>query len=202
MNIAILLVGSLLILSNSNAQVANEDRLVNPNKDTHQKRVEKAFAEAKKIQDDILEMMAKEKPKYKLINKRANHMKWGPDGPNGITSNEMTWQNGKQQELFVVISLRLSREGLSEYFWKQLNFISMGDFFKVSEIGDEAILVKNVHANTTLTDVGLHFIKGRAMVNTYYRNRKQSTEKNEKELRELVGLIEPLIVARDNFDDD
>ncbi len=186
------------------AQVPDEGRqnLLERDKNVPQEKVDMAFAEAQRIQEDIIEIMAKEKPKYKLKNKRASHLISMPPGERGSTVNEISWQNGKQKNLFLVINLRLAKKGMSEDFWRSLDFISMGDFIKVREVGDEAVLVKNVYANTALTDVGLHFIKGRAKVYTRYRNRKEKTDKNEKELRELVSLIEPLVVARDNFDDE
>ena len=188
-----------------NAQIRvqnNNNKTQENNSEANEHNVEKAFAEAKKIQEDIVTIMASKKPNYKLLSQDAYHLKWGADRRDGTTINDIVWKKGKYQKFRVVIHLKLHKNGLSEQFWKRLNLISMGDFFKVEGIGDEAILVKNVYANTSMTNVGLHFIKGRANVQTYLRNYTETTANNEKELRELVSLIEPLIVARDNFDDE
>jgi hypothetical protein len=77
----------------------------------------------------------------------------------------------------------------------------MGDFIDAPGIGDEATLVKNVTANTRMTSVGIHFIKGRAQMHIYLSNGLRSTAKNEMELMEIVKIIEPLVVARTSFDE-
>ena len=51
------------------------------------------------------------------------------------------------------------------------------------------------------THLALHFIKGRATVIVSISNYKRKPEKLENELMEIVRLIEPLILARPNFDD-
>ena len=187
----------------SNAQVSDNEyqKLLERDKNVPQKKIDKAFAEAKKIQDEIIDLMKKEKPKFKLKAKRSNHIIAHPPGKRGMTFDEIEWQN-KKTNIHIVIYLKLSKEGISKDFWHGLNLISMGAFFKVSDIGDEAILVKNVYANHKMTSVSLHFIKGRANVKVSLRNHKRKTEKNEKVLMETVRLIEPLIIARDNFDDE
>lgn len=186
----------------SKAQVSNDEyqKLLERDKSVPQEKINKAFAEAQKIQDDILDVIAKKKPEFILQRTFARHFRYDVPGRRGETYNEVTWHNNKTR-LSIDYSLGFSKEEILPIFHRGLESISMGDFFKVSDIGDEAILVKNVYANTKMTSVGLHFIKGRADVSIYLTNHKRKTEKNEKELMEIVRLIEPLIVARQNFDD-
>lgn len=186
----------------SKAQVSDEEytKLLERDKNVPQEKIDKAFAEAQKIQDDILAVIAKEKPKFILFRTFAGHLRSDVPGRRGATYNEISWLNTKTK-LSLNFSLGFSKEDILPIFRRGLSSISSGEFFEVSNIGDKAILVKNVYANTKSTTVGFHFVKGRAMVSLYLTNHKRKTEKNEKELMEIVRLIEPLIIARANFDD-
>lgn len=175
-------------------------KLLERDRNVPKEKVEKAFAEAKKIQDDILAVMAKEMPEFELQRTSAGHLRSGNPGRRGESHNEMSWQR-KKTRLFLNFQLRFNKEDALARSRRSMDGISMGEFFAGPKIGDEAILVKNVQFNTRVTQVSLHFVKGRAEVSIYLMNHQRKTEKNEKELMEIVRLIEPLIVARPNFDD-
>lgn len=175
-------------------------KLLERDKNVPKEKVDLAFAEAKKIQEDILAIIAENKPEFKLHRTSAVHLKYDNPGQRGRTYNEMTWRTAKTQ-LSIDVTLGLKKEEQLPSFRKRLDSISMGEFFAVPNIGDEAVLVKNVLFNTKTTTVGLHFVKGRAQVGIYVTNHKRKTARNEKEIMEVVRLIEPLIVARPNFED-
>jgi len=186
----------------SNAQVSDIEyqKLLERDRNVPQKKVDKTFAEAKKIQDSILAIIAEKKPEFNLHRTSARHLKNDIPGRRGETRNEITWRTAKTQ-LSIYVNLGLKKEEELILFREGLDHISMGEFFSVPNIGDEAVLVKNVLFNKRATNVGLHFIKGRAKVSIYVTNHQRKTAKNEKELMEVVRLIEPLIDARPNFDD-
>ena len=185
-----------------NAQTLNIERqkLIERDKNVPKEKIEKAYAEAKKIIDDISKVMAEKKPGIKLNNKYSGHLISTAEGQLGRTLDEISWLKGKTK-ISMQITLGFNSEEILGKFRRRMNGISMGEFFPVPNVGDKAVLVKNVQFNTKATDVGLHFVKGRAQVDIYVANYKRKTEKNEKELMEVLALIEPLIVARANFDD-
>ena len=186
----------------TSAQISDSEyqKLLDRDKNIPQKKIDDAFAEAKKIQESVLAIVAAKKPEFKLHRSNSGHLISHPPGRRGTTRDEMTWRTGKTQ-LGIQVHLGLKKEDELILFRERLEHLSMGDFFKISNIGDEAILVKNVLHNTGMTNVGLHFVKGRVLVDVSVKNHQRKTEKNEKELMEVVRLIEPLIVARANFED-
>lgn len=186
----------------SNAQTSDIEyqKLLERDKNVPKEKVEKAFAEAKKIQESILSVIKEKKPEFKLFDKRSPHLIYDSPGRRGETLDELTWRTSKTQ-LAINIHLGLKKENELISFREGLEHISMGEFFAIPNIGDEAVLVKNVLFNKRATNVGLHFVKGRAQVDVYVTNHQRKTAKNEKELMEVVHLIEPLIIARPNFDD-
>ena len=123
-----------------------------------------------------------------------------PTERTGKTHNEISWEkNGTRISLD--FQLGHNKEDTLASFRFGLETISLGEFFEAPGIGDEAVLVKNVEFNKKMTNVGLHFVKGRAKVSVYLSNHQRSREENEKELMEIVRLIEPLIIARPDFND-
>jgi hypothetical protein len=197
--------GSSFFLSEglvSNAQSSNSEyrKLLERDKNVPKEQVEKAFAEAKKIQDDIIAAMSKHKSKFDLKRSYARHLIYDIPGKLGSTSNEIVWQDGKTN-LLLRFELGLNKEDTRMSYRRGLESIAMGDFIDAPGIGDEATLVKNVTANTRMTSVGIHFVKGRAQMHIYLSNGLRSTAKNEKELMEIVKIIEPLVVARASFDE-
>lgn len=164
-------------------------------------KVEKAFAEAAKINDAILTAIAARKPGLKLKRQSASHLIRDVPGSRGDTSNEMSWRKGNTfLEMSLILHFDNSKAVADHRFG--LQGISMGEFFRTKEIpGEDAVIVKNVQFNTESTAVGLHFVKGRAQVSIYLTNHGRKTVQNEKELLEIGRIIEPLIVARPKFDD-
>lgn len=185
---------------NAQASDIEHQKSLERDKNVPKEKVDIAFAEAKKIQDDILAIIAENKPEFKFYRKFSSHLISNVPGRRGETRDEITWRTTKTQ-LSIEVHLGLKKEDQSSSFHRRLDSISMGEFFAVPNIGDEAVLVKNVLFNTKTTEVGLHFIKGRADVAVYVTNYQRKTEKNEKELMDVVHLIEPLIIARPNFDE-
>jgi hypothetical protein len=188
--------------STSSAQTSDLEyqKLLERDKNVPKEKVERAFAEAKKIQDDILAVVKDKMPEFKLQNSYAGHLRNHNPGQLGATYNEMAWQK-KKTRLSLNFQLRFNKGDTLTWSHNSLQLISMGELSDVPNIGDEATLIKNVVYNTRNTSVSLHVVKGRAMVSIYLTNHQRKTEKNEKELMEIVRLIEPLIVARPNFDD-
>lgn len=180
--------------------IEERQKRIERDKSIPKEKVEKAFAEAKNIIDEIKKIMAKKKPDFKVDNVYSAHLISVAEGRLGETLDDITWLNGKTK-IGVQISLGFNNEEMLAGFSRRMDGISMGEFFAVPNVGDKAVLVKNVQFNTKATDVGLHFVKGRAQVDIYVTNYKRNAEKNEKELMEILKLIEPLIVARPNFDD-
>lgn len=164
-----------------------------------QEKVERALGEANKIKEDILQTIAKQKSKYRLTY-FSRPLNYHTPGQKGVTRTELGWKQSSN-DLYMVVTLDYDKEDVKQKFDRGMKMIQMGDFFALPKIGDEAILVKNVTANKRMTDVGIHFLKGRAQVDIYFTNHFQTTAKNEKELMEFVKLIEPLIIARPSFYD-
>jgi hypothetical protein len=205
--VAITIVFFIAVLFNkneiSNAQTTDEEynKLLERDKNVPQEKVNKAFEEARKIKESLIKVIAEKKPKFMLVHDREKYIISHVPGKKGLAGNELAWREGKKTEISYSLVLDFDKEEVKKSFDFGLNSISIGDFYKISGIGDEAILAKNVTANTKMTGVNMHFIKGRAEVHISLINHKRSTEKNEKELMEFVKLIEPLIIARDSFDD-
>jgi hypothetical protein len=185
-----------------NAQTTETEyqKKINRDKSIPKEKVEKAFEEAKKIKESILAVIEKKKPKFKLSTSFADHLMYNLPGERGSTQNELKFL-ASNASLFVSFRLGLKKETASVYFHDGLKSITMANVYKISAIGDEASIVKYTTFNKINTQVGLHFIKGRAGVFLNLSNQKRTTKQNEKELMEIVRLIEPLIIARDNFDD-
>ncbi len=176
-------------------------KLLERDKNVPEERVERAFAEAKKIQEDIVAAVSSKYPKSQLQRSSARHLKYGNSpGRRGVTRSEVAWQMNKTR-IWMDVTLELNNESALKLSHNGLKGISMGEFFDAPGIGDEATLVKNVVYNTRVSQVSIHFVKGRADVSVYLTNFQRKTAKNEKELMEIVRLIEPLIVAKPNFDD-
>lgn len=152
-----------------NAQTSNTEhqQLLDRDRSVSDERVAKAYAEAQKIQDAILSAVKTSKPKFKIHRTSAAHLKYAHDpGRRGETRNEITWRTAKTQ-LSVTFRLGFSREEVSRDLRFGLERISMGEFFRADGFGDYAVLVKNVVSNREVTEVGLHFVKGRAHVSIY-----------------------------------
>ncbi|MGH9948642.1 MAG: hypothetical protein ACRD6X_15800 [Pyrinomonadaceae bacterium] len=170
-------------------------------KNVPKEKVERAYAEAQAIQDAILATIKKNKTNFRLYRTSARHIKYGSNpGRRGETRNEMSWRT-ENTKISVTIGLGLSKEEELSNFLPALDHISMGEFFEAAGFGEKAILVKNVDFNRKVTQVSLHFVKARALVHIYVQNHQRSRAKNEKELMQVARLIEPLIVAKENFDD-
>ena len=169
-------------------------------KNIPQEKVDRAHLEAGKIMDSIIEVIAKQKSNYQLTRTSQRHKHYDSPGQRGVTLTEFSWKKSNSKAS-AVITLNYDKNDAKRQFDQGMEMIQMGEFFSQPNVGDEAILVKNVTANKGMTEVGMHFLKGRAQVDIYFTNHYQTTAKNEKELMEFVRLIEPLIIARPNFDD-
>lgn len=182
------------------ATEVNSQELLERDRKVPSERVTKASSEAEKIQNDILAMITEQKEDFLLRRTDAGHLLYDIPGRRGTTRNEMSWKKG-ETVLQIYFQLEFNKTDALASFRNGMDAISMGEFFDAPGIGDEARLVKNVEFNKRSTNVGLHFVKGRAKVSVSVTNHKRSTVKNERELMEIVRLIEPLIIARPNFDD-
>ncbi len=158
--------------------------------------VVKAYAEADKIHQAVRASIKSRNSKFKLNSEFYSHLtnEQIPEYK-GKTQTQMNWVNGRTG-VRVNIYLSHNKDDSLYSFRRGLESISMGEFFDAPGIGDKAVLVKNVDFNQKVTSTSLHFVKGRAQVSIYVFNWQRSREKNEKELMEIVRLIEPLVVAR------
>lgn len=184
----------------SQKRIEERQKRIDRDESIPKEKIKKAYAEAKKINDDISKVIAEKKPDFNVDNRYSSHLISISEGQLGETLDDISWFNRKTK-IGMQIRLGFNNEEALTNFRRSMNSISMGEFFAVPNVGDEAVLVKNVNFNTKTTNVGLHFVKGRAQVDIYVANYKRKTEKNEKELMEILRLVEPLIVARPNFDD-
>lgn len=201
------IVGLLFLFDSPDANITTaqqsdqeQQKRLERDKNIPQAKVDKAFAEAKKIQDSILKAVADKKPGFKLHRQSASHLISDVPGRRGETRNEISWRSSKTS-LWASVILGFEKEEALNSFHKGLEWIQSGDFFNIPDVGDKAVLVKNVFDNTKNTSVGVHFVKGRAEVSIQITNHRRKTIENEKELMEIVRMIEPLIVARASFDD-
>ncbi|MBX3296509.1 MAG: hypothetical protein KF762_12450 [Acidobacteria bacterium] len=170
-------------------------------KNAPDEKIKKAFAEASNIEKQIMNLIAKHEKRFVLENVSTPHLIYDlTPGHPGRTYTSFAWRrNGTG--LRIAVELEFNKEETVRSFRLGLEGISLGEFFEAPGIGGEAVLVKNVEFNKKMTNVGLHFVKGRAMVSVYLSNHQRSREENEKELMEIVRLIEPLIIARPDFND-
>lgn len=187
------------VTSAQTTDIASEKRLER-DKNVPKEKIVLAYAEAKTIHDAIVRSVGQRKPEFKLYRDSASHLISSVPGRLGSTLDEITWRTATT-ELSMQIHLGLTRNEQLTWFRGMPNRIPAGDFFVVKALGDEAVLVKNTSFNQMDTSIGIHFVKGRAKVDMYLTNYKRKTERNEKELMEIARLIEPLIIARPNFDD-
>jgi hypothetical protein len=189
-----------ITIINAQTTETDEQQKLDRDKSIPKEKVEKAFEEAKKIKESIVAVIEKKKPKFKLSASYADHLMYNLPGERGITQNELTFL-ALNTNLFITVNLGLKKENALVSFHDGLKSITVANVYEISNIGDEASLVKFTTFNKINTQVSLRFIKGRARVSLYLSNQKRTTKQNEKELMEIVSLVEPLIIARDNFDD-
>ena len=187
------------VVSIGSAQVSTpvEERPAKPELiDVSDEEVAKAYAEADKIHQGIRAAIKSKKPNFRVNSESYTH----------LTTEQIPEYRGKTHTQFNYVNSRThvrldiflghNRDDTVSSFRFGLSGISMGEFFDAPGIGDKAVLVKNVDFNQKVTSTSLHFVKGRAQVSIYVFNWQRSREKNEKELMEIVRLIEPLVVAR------
>ena len=78
----------------------------------------------------------------------------------------------------------------------------MGEGSSVPQLfGTDAVLIKNVHFNKSMTWVALHFRRGRLLVSADYNSGSRTNTENEKELLKIIEAIYPLLVAKETFDE-
>ena len=179
------------------ADIEHQKR-IDRDKKVPQEKVDLAFVEAKKIQDDIVAVMAKKKPEFKLNRRLSNYSVNTPPGRRGETLDELAWRD-KETSLQIHVHLALSQDDALTSMRRRSEYISMGEFFPIPNVGVEAVLVKNVLFNKKVSAVGIHFVKNRAEVDIYLRNHSRKLETNEKEIMEILRLIEPQIVPKVSF---
>lgn len=163
--------------------------------------VVKAYAEADKIHQGVRAAIKNKKPNFKVDSESYTHLTTEqiPEY-RGKTHTQLNYVNSRTH-VRLDIFLGHNKDDTVSSFRFGLSGISMGEFFDAPGIGDKAVLVKNVDFNPKVTSTSLHFVKGRAQVSIYVFNWQRSREKNERELMEIVRLIEPLVVARADIGD-
>lgn len=180
---------------------SNDKELIERDTAVPEDRLDRADAEAKAMMAAIKESVQKEFPNFKIINEYFGTGRSHAIGRRGEVHISMAWSKSKAR-MMLNIDLMFTEKEAAEWLRRGIDGIAMGDFLPPPvPLGEGAVLVKNVTYNKTVTEVGLHFVRSRAIVGAYYSNYKRSSNENEKELIRFVKTVEPLIKPKGNFDD-
>jgi len=180
---------------------AERKRRMDHDKSITDEKLERVRQESAGIQDAIAKLVANHLPKYKIQSRSFSDPATAGVGRKGQTGFDIVWKRNDSR-VMITATFFFNPEEAAERHTIGTSHISMGDFFPAPEMfGKEAIIVKNVQFNKSVTDVGLHFVKGRMNISAYIKNDFRKNPVNEKELIEFVRTIEPLLVAKENFDD-
>jgi hypothetical protein len=164
-------------------------------------KLERVRAETVVIRDSILELMKKHFPKYELINSAISDPGNQGSGRRGQSTLEYEWKKGKSR-LVLQIAFVFSPNEAQAFHLRRLNGIAMGEGSSAPQLfGTDAVLIKNVHFNKSMTWVALHFRRGRLLVSADYNSGSRTTTENEKELLKIIEAIYPLLVAKETFDE-
>lgn len=164
-------------------------------------RLNRVKNEAVLVQDAILGLMKKNFRKYDLVSNDMYGPETGGLGRRGQMTFKSDWKKGKTQ-FGLQITFVFSPEEAEKFHLKKLNEIAMGEGSLAPEpFGKDAVIIKNVQFNKTMTWVALHFRKGRLMVSGNINNGSRTNTQNEKELLEIMEAIYPILVAKEKFED-
>jgi hypothetical protein len=203
---ALLVTGFCLWFHNGEAARAQqtdlEKELRDHDKSVSDDKLERVRSEARSIQGAIISRVRERFPQYELESQYFSDPANQAIGRRGQTRFDSSWRSPDKTQIRLNITFAFDADEANRMHRKSADGIAMGEFFRAPDfVGTEGILVKNVQFNKKTTNVGLHFVKGRAIVMSYITNQSRATNKNEKELIEFVRAIAPLIIAKENFND-
>lgn len=186
------------------AQVVDteEQKLRERDKGVSDEKLENVRQEVRAIQDRIKKLVEIRYPSSKIESNLFRDPASQGIGRRGQSGFWLSWHMKGKVRVSISLDFVFNEAEAVKTHGVGTNSISMGEFYAAPEfVGKEGVLVKNVQFNQINTNVGLHFVKGRVVVNTYISNFKRKADRNQKDLIEFVQAIEPLINAKTNFDD-
>ena len=164
-------------------------------------KLERVKAEAVSVQNAILGLMNEKHRKYKIVSSRLSGPETGALGRRGQMVFQGEWKRGKAH-FEVNVNFTFSPEEAETFHRKELLGVQMGEEFRPPELfGKDAVLIKNVQFNRSMTWVTLRFRKGRLRVFSSYTNASRSNAENEKAMIEIMEAIYPALVAKERFED-
>ena len=176
-------------------------RLLERDNGIPKEKVERAEQEALRMMEDVKKAVSERYPKLKFGSETFSDPASAGVGRKGQAGFYLSWRRRDAQYSIYVVFL-FDPEEAKQWFRINTNSISMGEFYPAPEFaGETSVLVKNVHFNKSVTDVGFHFVKGRLKISTILRNHKRTAAENERDLIEFVKSVEPIINAKPTFED-
>ncbi len=192
------------------SQVASAQKTKDPEVDRQKREWDKGVTEEKlqrvRIETEIVRQSMVERVKDKFSkygepSSRTYDPAGAAIGRRGQSGFKLDWKRG---DTFwgMHVTFFFSKEEAEKMHLKQTEWIAMGERFRPPEIfGTDAVLVKNVTYNKSMTWVALHFRKGRLNISCNMQNSFKSNIENENELLKIMNEIYPLLIAKENFDD-
>jgi hypothetical protein len=200
-------IAALMLLTSApsvEAQIVRSEeeiRLRERDKSVTDEKLMRVKQESEALQASILAVMKEKFPKFSHFTGNVVGLNSHAIGRRGQAGFSIGWRNGNTR-FFLNVSLNFSPEEAIRFKELANNGVTMGDFYKAPEMfGKDAIIVKNLVFNTTVTRVGISFTKGRMTVGGSVDNKSRSAAKNEKDLLEIMEAIYPLLVAKETFEE-
>jgi hypothetical protein len=182
------------------AHEADAIRRMERDKLISQEIVDKSLKEVMNIITKIEFDLKTNYPKLKLKTKESDSNTGV--GIRGAVLGQAIWQSTKRQkwqnELDLRIFLNLDEDSAMKQFRTTVDYIASGSVDEIPKLGNGAIFRSSGFDNNS--DVSISFVKSRAYVSLSLVSKKRTAKQNEKEVREIAKMIEPLIVVRDSFD--
>lgn len=186
------------------AQVANgSDRSELAMRDSKisDEKVERAAREARLLMDGVKKTVRERYPKLKLDSETFSDPASAGEGRKGQSGFYLSWRR-KDALYSIYVVFLFTPDEAAQRLRHGTDRISIGEFFPGPEFaGENSILVKNVQFNKSITNVGLHFVKGRLKISTILRNHKRTSDQNERDLLEFIKSIEPHLNAKLTFEE-
>jgi hypothetical protein len=187
----------------TSAQVVDseEQKKLEWDKSVTQEKFELLRQENRAVQDEIKKAVASNYPRLRVRSAYSNDPANAAIGMKGQSSFDISWGNRSAIYSIAVTFVFTSDEAVRLHEFG-VSRISLGEFFPAPEfLGKPSVLVKNVKYNKAMTEVGIHFVKGRLVVSGYLKNHKQTALENEKDLIEFIRKVYPAINAKQTFEE-
>ena len=203
--IVILFAGNILLVSESpaTAQISDEERAKQQawDKSVTKEKLTRVREEALSTRDAIKKSVDKQFPRLKFDSESFSDPGDAGLGRKGQSIFYLSWKR-KQARYSLTVTFFFDPDEAGDLFHKSINSISMGEFFPAPGfLGKTSVLVKNVNYNRSMTNVGLHFTKGRLLISSHLTNHKKTAAQNEKILIEFMKVVEPMLTAKLTFEE-